>query len=49
MTHNRSLLFAVAAAASLMISAPAFAQGAAFKLHEGRSSAANTIPLLSIG
>jgi hypothetical protein len=39
MTHNRSLLFAVTAAASLMISVPAFAQGAALKLHEGRSSA----------
>jgi hypothetical protein len=39
MTRNRAFLFAVAAAAALTISVPAFAQGAALKLHEGRSSA----------
>jgi hypothetical protein len=39
MTHNMKLLFSAAAAAALMMSAPAFAQDAGLvKIHEGRST-----------
>lgn len=47
MTHNRTILFAVAVAAALTASAQAFARGAApspeafsqYVIHEGRNSA----------
>jgi hypothetical protein len=38
-TRNMKLLLSAVAAAALMMSAPAFAQGGRVKLHEGRDSA----------